>query len=107
VLSEIFRAGTVADWMERLDAADVPCSAVNDLPAALANPQIQHRGMVREVTHPGGAPLKLLRNPIHFSETPIETYAAPPLVGQDTDAVLGALGYGAEAIAAMRATKNI
>ena len=107
VLSEIFRTGTVADWLERLDAADVPCSAVNDLPQALANPQIQHRGMVREVTHPGGAPLKLLRNPIHFSETPIETYAAPPLVGQDTDAVLGALGYGADAIAALRAAKTI
>ena len=107
VLSDIFRAGTVADWLERLDAADVPCSAVNDLPAALANPQIQHRGMVREVAHPGGAALKLLRNPIRFSETPIETYAAPPLVGQDTDDVLGALGYRADDIAALRAAKTI
>jgi crotonobetainyl-CoA:carnitine CoA-transferase CaiB-like acyl-CoA transferase len=107
VLSEIFRAETVTDWLARLDAADVPCSAVNDLPAALANPQIQHREMVQEVTHPGGAPLKLLRNPIRFSETPIETYAAPPLVGQDTDTILGALGYAADAIAALRAAKTI
>jgi len=55
----------------------------------------------------GGAPLKLLRNPIHYSETPIETYAAPPPRRQDTDAVLGALGYGADAIAALRAAKTI
>jgi len=107
VLSDIFRARTVADWLERLDAADVPCSAVNDLPAALANPQIQHREMVQEVAHAGGVALKLLRNPIRFSKTPIEVYAAPPLIGQDTDDILGALGYGADAVAALRAAKTI
>jgi crotonobetainyl-CoA:carnitine CoA-transferase CaiB-like acyl-CoA transferase len=107
VLSDILRQGTVADWLARLDAAEVPCSAVNDLPAALANPQIRHREMVHEVAHPAGAQVKLLRNPIRYSETPIENYTAPPLVGQDTEAVLAGLGYGPDVIAALRAAKAI
>jgi crotonobetainyl-CoA:carnitine CoA-transferase CaiB-like acyl-CoA transferase len=59
--------------------------------------------MVREVEHAVGGPLRILANPIRLSATPIEDYAAPPTVGQDTDAVLGALGYDADARQSLRA----
>ena len=107
ILAEIFKTRPSAEWLARLEAADVPSSAVNDLPAALANPQVRHREMVREIDHPEGGPIRILRNPIRLSETPIETYTPPPKVGQDTAAVLGALGYGEDAIADLRADKII
>ena len=47
-------------------------------------------------------PLKLLRNPIRFSETPIETYAPPPAVGEQTDPVLRGLGYDSDTISQLR-----
>jgi crotonobetainyl-CoA:carnitine CoA-transferase CaiB-like acyl-CoA transferase len=103
VLDEVFATRTADDWLARLDAADVPCSAVNNLPQALANPQIIHRQMVQTIEHPAVGPMKLLRNPIRFSETPIETYAPPPGVGEHTDLVLRALGYDDAAITHLRA----
>ena len=87
--------------------ADVPSSAVNDLPAALASPQIVHRQMVREIEHPIAGALKILRNPIRFSETPIEDYSAPPSVGEQTDEILSGLGYGPDQLNDLRARKVI
>jgi crotonobetainyl-CoA:carnitine CoA-transferase CaiB-like acyl-CoA transferase len=40
--------------------------------------------------------LSLIRNALTFSETPIKTYRAPPLLGEHTQEVLGGkLGYDA------------
>jgi crotonobetainyl-CoA:carnitine CoA-transferase CaiB-like acyl-CoA transferase len=103
VLDAEFAARPAAEWLSLLDVAGVAAGPVNDLPAALAEPQIQHRGMVRQVEHAVGGPLRILANPIRLSETPIEDYAAPPTVGQDTDTVLGALGYDAAARLSLRA----
>lgn len=102
LLDEVFATRAADEWLERLDAADVPCSAVNNLPEALANPQIVHRQMVQTVATPGVGDVKILRNPIRFSETPIETYTPPPAVGADTDQVLKSLGYDAKTIQSLR-----
>lgn len=102
LLDEVFLTRPAEEWLERLDAAEVPCSAVNNLPEALANPQIVYRQMVQTVATPGVGEVKILRNPIRFSETPIETYTPPPAVGADTDQVLKSLGYGAKAIQSLR-----
>jgi crotonobetainyl-CoA:carnitine CoA-transferase CaiB-like acyl-CoA transferase len=107
VLGEVFRTRPADEWLELLDAAGVPCSSVNDLPQALANPQVQHRGMVQEFDHPVGGPLKFLRNPIRFSETPIETYTPPPTVGEHTTSILAAIGYDAAAIENLRAKRVV
>lgn len=80
----------------------MPCSTVNNLPQALANPQVIHREMVQTIEHPVAGSLKLLRNPIRFSETPIEVYTPPPTAGEHTDAVLGELGYDANALKELR-----
>ncbi len=103
ILNPIFASRPAAAWLSILDEAGVVVGAVNDLPTALAEPQIQHRRMVREVEHASGGPLKILANPIRLSETPIETYAAPPLVGGDSDDILQALGYGPQARGELRA----
>jgi crotonobetainyl-CoA:carnitine CoA-transferase CaiB-like acyl-CoA transferase len=90
------------EWLQRLDAAEVPSSLVNSLSDALAHPQVQHREMVETVEHPLAGPLKLLRNPIRMSETPIGNCTPPPMVGEHTGEVLAALGYSEEAITSLR-----
>ncbi|WP_405720401.1 CoA transferase [Streptomyces sp. NBC_01537] len=103
ILDALFLTRPAAAWIADLEAADVPVSPVNTLPDALANPQLAHRAM-RVRTDDG---LDLLRNPIRFSATPIESYAAPPALGGDTADVLQALGLSPAEIAALHADKVI
>lgn len=104
VFDAIFRSDTVASWLAKLQAAGIPSGPINDIAQVFADPQMQHRGMAVETPHPLHPGLKGIRSPLNFSETPITRYDAPPMLGEHTDAVLGAeLGVDAEEIAALRA----
>jgi crotonobetainyl-CoA:carnitine CoA-transferase CaiB-like acyl-CoA transferase len=98
---------TAAEWLARLDAAEVPASPVNNLQDALAHPQVQHREMVQIVDHPVAGDLPLLRNPIKLSETPIGEASAPPTVGQHTTEILQSLGFDDASISALRRSRAI
>ena len=50
---------------------------------------MRHRGLRVDVDHPLGQALGLIRSPLRFSKTPIDTYAPPPMFGEHTDEVLG------------------
>jgi crotonobetainyl-CoA:carnitine CoA-transferase CaiB-like acyl-CoA transferase len=87
-LSEVFCTNTQSYWIAQLTGVRVPCAPVYTLPQALANPQVQARNMVIEVQHPNGTPVKMTGNPIKLSDTYEDTYSSPPLLGQDTQAIL-------------------
>jgi crotonobetainyl-CoA:carnitine CoA-transferase CaiB-like acyl-CoA transferase len=96
-----------AEWIERLDAAEVPASLVNTLADALEHPQVRHREMLQSVEHPLASEIQLLRNPIRLSETPIGTCSAPPVVGQHTAEILQSLGYDEARIADLRRARVV
>ena len=58
--------------------AGVICTPIYDVRQVFEDPHVQHRGMRIEVEHPIAGSLPILRNPIRFSETPLDTYRAPP-----------------------------
>jgi crotonobetainyl-CoA:carnitine CoA-transferase CaiB-like acyl-CoA transferase len=95
---------TTAEWIALLENAAVPCGPINDLAAVFADPQVLHRGLRVDLPHAAGGTAPQVANPIRFSATPIDYRRAPPLLGQDTEAVLRELGRSAEDIAALRAT---
>jgi crotonobetainyl-CoA:carnitine CoA-transferase CaiB-like acyl-CoA transferase len=93
-----------AAWIAALEAAGVPCGPVHDLAQVFDHPQTRARDMVLRLPHPLAGTVDLIANPIRFSGTPLARTAAPPLLGADTDAVLGRiLGRGADEIARLRA----
>ena len=94
---------TTADWIALLENAAVPCGPINDLAGVFADPQVRHRGLQVEMSHPAGGTAPQVGNPIHFSATPIDYRRAPPVLGQDTEAVLQELGRSVEDVAALRA----
>jgi len=68
-----------------------------------AEPQVRHRGLRVDLPHPTAGSAPGVRNPVRFSRTPVEYTRAPPLLGADTDAVLGQrLGLDADALAGLR-----
>jgi crotonobetainyl-CoA:carnitine CoA-transferase CaiB-like acyl-CoA transferase len=94
---------TTAEWIALLENAAVPCGPINDLAAVFADPQVRHRGLRLDLPHAAGGNAPQVGNPIRFSATPIAYRRAPPLLGQDTEAILGELGRSAGQIAALRA----
>ncbi len=96
-----------AHWLERLDAAEVPASPVNNLTDALEHPQVRHREMLLTVDHPVAGEIQLLRNPIKLSETPIGDATAPPIVGQHTTEILQSLGFDEAKITALRRSRAV
>lgn len=103
ILESIFAEKPAAHWVEALDMAGVPVSFVNDVSQVFDEPQVQARQMRIEVPHPDSGVLPMIANPLRFSETPIETYAPPPELGQDTDAVIAQMiGLDVSGIKALR-----
>ncbi|RZI98371.1 MAG: hypothetical protein EOO54_28930 [Haliea sp.] len=80
-----------ADWLAALEAAKVPCGAINNLAEVFADPQVRERAMVTSWEHPLHAQLRLVSSPMKLSATPVRTDLPPPMLGQHTDEVLRAL----------------
>jgi formyl-CoA transferase len=97
-----FLEGTTAHWIERLEAQDLLCSPVKSLSEALDDPQTAVNGMLIEATNGRPETVRMVGNPVHLSEAPLEIRHAPPHLGEHTDAVLRELGYDASRIESLR-----
>ena len=104
--------GIIADWcaartkieaMTILADAGIAASAVMDTTDVLNDPHLTARGFVQHVEHPVHGEVLLLDKPFRLEHSDVPLRAAPVL-GADTDAVLGAeLGLDAADLAALRA----
>lgn len=78
-----------ADILAKLEAAKVPCAPVNNMAQVFAHRQVQHRHMQLELKHPQYGAVPSLGSAIKFSSFDVhEGWTAPPLLGEDTRAVL-------------------
>ena len=103
LLEAVMKTRAKADWLTALEAATVPCGAINSLDEVFADPQVQARGMVTHWQHPLRADLPLVSSPIKLEKTPVRTDRPPPMLGQHTDEVLGELlGVDAARLATLR-----
>jgi len=104
IIQEIVRQRPSREWIDRLEAAGVPCGPINDMAEVFENPQVQHRGMRVDIPHPAGVACPTVASPMRFSATPVEHLVPPPLLGQHTREVLsGVLGLTDAEIEALAA----
>ncbi len=101
----------VQAWTERLSKQEigarlggrVPFGPVNTADDIFADPHVLGRGLLAEVEHPGsGKRVSIAASPIRMTLTPSRVRRRAPLLGEDTDAVLQALGTTPDDIAALR-----
>jgi crotonobetainyl-CoA:carnitine CoA-transferase CaiB-like acyl-CoA transferase len=99
LVTDILKTRTAAEWHDILTRADVPHGPVNSVGDALEQPVIAARGLLKTVEHPWSGVHKVVGTPLQFPgryEDP--QYAASPVLGADTRAVLEAVGYDAAQI---------
>jgi formyl-CoA transferase len=92
-----------AEWVELLNAKDVPSGAILSLEDALRQPQIRHRQTLREVPVEGIGTLPLFGLTAKFEKTPGEITGPPPRLSAHTVEVLGGVGVSAEEVAGLKA----
>jgi len=74
-------AASRADWLERLDAAGIPCGPILDYTEAFDTPQARAREMSVEVDHPVLGRVRSVGTPIKMSATPLNPRRRAPLSG--------------------------
>lgn len=107
LLGEVFRTRSSAQWIELLNKAGVPCGPIYSVDQVFADPQVVHGRMAATVNHPTRGDIRVLAPTTTLSRTPGRLERSLVAVGQDTDDVLGELGYSASEIAALRASSVV
>jgi CoA:oxalate CoA-transferase len=94
--------------MTALNATDVFCGIVKELPEVMTDPHLHARGMLREIDDPRLGRITVWTSPLRMNaEAPVPQSMAPAL-GADSDEFLRTeLGLDASAIASLRERKVI
>jgi formyl-CoA transferase len=97
---------TKFEAMAILNEYDIPCGPILSMKEIAADESLRETGTIVEVDHPTRGKYLSVGNPIKLSDSPTEVKRSP-LLGEHTDEVLAELGYGKDAIAALRAERVI
>ncbi len=101
-LAAIFAARTLDEWREKLDGVEVCWAPVSTFDEAFDDPQVQHRGLLIEDSHPVAGKIRQLGMPIRLSGTPGEVGGPAPAHGEHTVAIMAELGHTPEEAHALR-----
>jgi CoA:oxalate CoA-transferase len=91
-LEAVLASRPASEWLGLLEAAQVPCSPINDVAAVLADPQVAARRMVVTLDDPLLAGLRVAGNPIKLSGV-ADPAVRPgaPVLDADRQAILAGL----------------
>ena len=93
-----FGVRTTKQVVDALESVDILCAPVNDIEAALNDPQVANNEMVLEMRHPDLGPIRTVGIPVKLEGTPGSVRRVPPLLGEHTREVLTELGFSQEEI---------
>ena len=104
-IENIFLERDHTHWLDQLKKAELPHGIVRGIAQVLAHPQVAARKLIREAESPVGK-VPVIANALKMSGSPAR-YDRIPGLGEDSEAVLGELGYPADEIVKLRGEKII
>ncbi len=102
LLADAFASLTMAEALDRLVAADVPCGPILDADEAIADQQMVHNQTLQTWQHPLAGSVQQPRPAARFEKTPATIRESGSVRGGDNDGILTDLGRTVEQIAALR-----
>jgi crotonobetainyl-CoA:carnitine CoA-transferase CaiB-like acyl-CoA transferase len=102
-IGQLTEERTTAEWMELLDANDIPCMRVNTLEDLPNDPHLKQVGFFEQHQHPTEDRYVSLKHPVRFSKSQTPLRHHPPRLGADAAELLGEVGVSSEEVAALAA----
>ena len=97
-MGDVLKSRTSADWLERLDANDVPCAPVLSRPEILENEQIKANKLINQYEHPGLGQIRQPRPGAKFSRSDIRKEPVAPALGEHSNEILHDLDFSKDEI---------
>ena len=104
LVADVVKTRTTHDWLDALNAANVPAGPINTIKQVFADRCVNSRGLVHHLPHSSAGTVPSVASPMRFlnSENGSKN-TAPPTLGQHTDAVLAErLGFTQAEIVRLR-----
>jgi crotonobetainyl-CoA:carnitine CoA-transferase CaiB-like acyl-CoA transferase len=98
LMAEIIKERPTAEWLQQLDANDVPSAPVLRRNEVIANEQVVARELIIELDHPD---IGRVRQPVpaaRFERTPARIQGPAPRIGEHSAAILAEIGLEAAEI---------
>lgn len=103
---DVLKTRSTEEWLQRLEAAGVPCAPVLTREQVIAHPQVIASGILIESEHATAGRLRQTRAAARF-EAPMRVRRGAPRLGEHSREILCELGLAEEAIAALRLQRII
>lgn len=98
---------TTEQWLERLDAHQVPCAPVLSQPELVGHPQFEANELVQTLQQPDVGEYRQARPPARFDASPARIQRSAPTLGEHTRDVLASLGLHDSEIDALYAERIV
>jgi crotonobetainyl-CoA:carnitine CoA-transferase CaiB-like acyl-CoA transferase len=106
-MAEYIAQHTTAEWLERLDAADVPCAPILRRSEIIGNEQVVARGIIAEFEQPTVGRVRQPKPAARFEVNESVIGGPAPRVGQHSKDVLRELGYSDADIERMIGNRSV
>jgi crotonobetainyl-CoA:carnitine CoA-transferase CaiB-like acyl-CoA transferase len=106
-IQEYLATRTTAEWLERLDAADVPCAPILRRSEIIHNEQVVARGIIAEFDQPSVGKVRQPKPAARFELNEAVIGGPAPSIGEHSHAILKDLGYDDRAIDKMATDKAV
>ena len=88
IMRDTVAAGTTQEWLDRLDAHQVPCAPVNSIEGLLKDAQLAHNQLIEEYEHPTAGNIRYARPAARFSVHRADDRNAAPDLGEHTEEII-------------------